>query len=210
MVSFTTRWGTFPINYHPFYQCQKSSHVKLNILSRGKMTGPHSNIYRVCICISKMQLSSISNNINWFICWRVSLAEAHCKLSLRTRVLEEDAVIAVLLCESSVTLKHGSYWPHLKTKEDNTATKKAIKCARMYFQEIPFAVRRSICARSPTRPGVSLWPGRCRQSAEERHGPRGASPEYSAVHLCLCTRSRDVYQRRIRPSRKVQKHRYAT
>ncbi|CAG00661.1 unnamed protein product, partial [Tetraodon nigroviridis] len=39
----------------------------------------------------------------------VSLAEAHCKLSLRTRVLEEDAVIAVLLCENSVTLKHGSY-----------------------------------------------------------------------------------------------------
>lgn len=71
-------------------------------------------------------------------------------------MLEEDAVIAVLLCESSVTLKHGSYSPHLKTKEDNTAKKKAIKCAQMYFQEIPFAVHRSICARSPTRPGVSL------------------------------------------------------
>ncbi|XP_076017229.1 minichromosome maintenance domain-containing protein 2 [Genypterus blacodes] len=38
----------------------------------------------------------------------VSLAEAHCKLSLRTEVLEEDAVIAVLLCENSVTLKHGA------------------------------------------------------------------------------------------------------
>ncbi|XP_034562113.1 minichromosome maintenance domain-containing protein 2 isoform X2 [Notolabrus celidotus] len=38
----------------------------------------------------------------------VSLAEAHCKLCLRTRVLEEDAVIAVLLCENSVTLKHGA------------------------------------------------------------------------------------------------------
>nr|XP_020455658.1 MCM domain-containing protein 2 isoform X2 [Monopterus albus] len=36
----------------------------------------------------------------------ISLAEAHCKLCLRTRVLEEDAVIAVLLCENSVTLKH--------------------------------------------------------------------------------------------------------
>lgn len=44
-------------------------------------------------------------------------------------MLEEDAVIAVLLCENSVTLKHGSYSSHLKTKEDNTATKKAIKCA---------------------------------------------------------------------------------
>lgn len=42
-------------------------------------------------------------------CCRISLAEAHCKLSLRTRVLEEDAVIAVLLCENSVTLKHGSF-----------------------------------------------------------------------------------------------------
>ncbi|XP_067290396.1 minichromosome maintenance domain-containing protein 2 isoform X2 [Pseudorasbora parva] len=37
----------------------------------------------------------------------ISLAQAHAKLSLRTQVLEEDAVIAVLLCESSVTLKHG-------------------------------------------------------------------------------------------------------
>ncbi|XP_022067067.2 minichromosome maintenance domain-containing protein 2 [Acanthochromis polyacanthus] len=38
----------------------------------------------------------------------ISLAEAHCKLCLRTCVLEEDAVIAVLLCENSVTLKHGA------------------------------------------------------------------------------------------------------
>lgn len=38
---------------------------------------------------------------------RIALAHAHAKLSLRTQVLEEDAVIAVLLCESSVTLKHG-------------------------------------------------------------------------------------------------------
>ncbi|XP_067234113.1 minichromosome maintenance domain-containing protein 2 [Chanodichthys erythropterus] len=37
----------------------------------------------------------------------ISLAQAHAKLSLRMHVLEEDAVIAVLLCESSVTLKHG-------------------------------------------------------------------------------------------------------
>ncbi|XP_070784306.1 minichromosome maintenance domain-containing protein 2 [Enoplosus armatus] len=38
----------------------------------------------------------------------ISLAEAHCKLCLRTQVLEADAVIAVLLCENSVTLKHGA------------------------------------------------------------------------------------------------------
>ncbi|XP_061660993.1 minichromosome maintenance domain-containing protein 2 isoform X2 [Syngnathoides biaculeatus] len=38
----------------------------------------------------------------------ISLAEAHCKLSLRQQVLEEDAVIAVLLCENSLTLKHGA------------------------------------------------------------------------------------------------------
>uniref|UniRef100_A0A8C1B3V4 Minichromosome maintenance domain-containing protein 2 n=1 Tax=Cyprinus carpio carpio TaxID=630221 RepID=A0A8C1B3V4_CYPCA len=38
----------------------------------------------------------------------IALAQAHAKLSLRTQVLEEDAVIAVLLCESSVTLKHGA------------------------------------------------------------------------------------------------------
>lgn len=56
-------------------------------------------------------------NIEWFLCWRMSLAEAHCKLSLRTRVLQEDAVIAVLLCETSVTLKHGSYSAHLPNKK---------------------------------------------------------------------------------------------
>ncbi|XP_028288320.1 minichromosome maintenance domain-containing protein 2 [Parambassis ranga] len=38
----------------------------------------------------------------------ISLAEAHCKLCIRTTVLEEDAVIAVLLCENAITLKHGA------------------------------------------------------------------------------------------------------
>ncbi|XP_073187071.1 minichromosome maintenance domain-containing protein 2 isoform X3 [Lepidochelys kempii] len=38
----------------------------------------------------------------------VSLSEAHTKLSLRRKVLEEDVLIAVLLFESSVTLKHGA------------------------------------------------------------------------------------------------------
>ncbi|NXN90907.1 MCMD2 protein, partial [Rhinopomastus cyanomelas] len=37
----------------------------------------------------------------------ISLAKAHTKLSLRTYVHEEDAVIAILLLESSLTLKHG-------------------------------------------------------------------------------------------------------
>uniref|UniRef100_A0A673X0P0 Minichromosome maintenance domain-containing protein 2 n=1 Tax=Salmo trutta TaxID=8032 RepID=A0A673X0P0_SALTR len=38
----------------------------------------------------------------------ISLAEAHSKLCLRSTVLEEDAVIAVLLCENSITLRHGA------------------------------------------------------------------------------------------------------
>ncbi|XP_072514098.1 minichromosome maintenance domain-containing protein 2 [Salminus brasiliensis] len=38
----------------------------------------------------------------------VALAHAHAKLNLRTEVLEEDAVIAVLLCENAMTLKHGA------------------------------------------------------------------------------------------------------
>ncbi|KAF4803165.1 MCM domain-containing protein 2 [Turdus rufiventris] len=38
----------------------------------------------------------------------ISLAKAHAKLSLRKTVLEEDAVIAILLLESSLTLKHGT------------------------------------------------------------------------------------------------------
>ncbi|XP_010141078.1 PREDICTED: MCM domain-containing protein 2 [Buceros rhinoceros silvestris] len=37
----------------------------------------------------------------------ISLAKAHAKLSLRQSVLEEDALIAVLLLESALTLKHG-------------------------------------------------------------------------------------------------------
>lgn len=39
--------------------------------------------------------------------FRISLSEAHAKLSLRTKVFEEDALIAILLYESSLTLKHG-------------------------------------------------------------------------------------------------------
>lgn len=38
---------------------------------------------------------------------RISLSKAHTKLSLRKKVLEEDALIAILLLESSLTLKHG-------------------------------------------------------------------------------------------------------
>ncbi|CAL8399371.1 unnamed protein product [Gadus morhua 'NCC'] len=38
----------------------------------------------------------------------ITLAEAHCKLCLRTTVEEEDALIAVLLCENSITLQHGA------------------------------------------------------------------------------------------------------
>lgn len=34
-------------------------------------------------------------------------------------MLEEDAVIAVLLCENSVTLKHGSYLAPLKIKDNS-------------------------------------------------------------------------------------------
>ncbi|XP_068253049.1 minichromosome maintenance domain-containing protein 2 [Nyctibius grandis] len=37
----------------------------------------------------------------------ISLSKAHTKLSLRKEVLEEDALIAILLLESSLTLKHG-------------------------------------------------------------------------------------------------------
>ncbi|KAM6282003.1 minichromosome maintenance domain-containing protein 2 [Porphyrio hochstetteri] len=37
----------------------------------------------------------------------ISLSKAHTKLSLRRKVLEEDALIAILLLESSLTLKHG-------------------------------------------------------------------------------------------------------
>lgn len=51
-----------------------------------------------------------TQSFSWVFCIgfaRIALAEAHSKLSLRNRVLEEDALIAVLLCENSITLKHG-------------------------------------------------------------------------------------------------------
>ncbi|KAJ3611388.1 hypothetical protein NHX12_021404 [Muraenolepis orangiensis] len=38
----------------------------------------------------------------------ITLAEAHCKLCLRTTVQEEDALLAVLLCENSIILRHGA------------------------------------------------------------------------------------------------------
>ncbi|XP_039234370.1 minichromosome maintenance domain-containing protein 2 isoform X3 [Pipra filicauda] len=38
----------------------------------------------------------------------ISLSKAHTKLSLRHTVLQEDALIAILLLESSLTLKHGT------------------------------------------------------------------------------------------------------
>ncbi|CAL8292459.1 unnamed protein product [Lota lota] len=38
----------------------------------------------------------------------ITLAEAHCKLCLRTTVEEHDALVAVLLCENSITLQHGA------------------------------------------------------------------------------------------------------
>ncbi|XP_007248985.3 minichromosome maintenance domain-containing protein 2 [Astyanax mexicanus] len=38
----------------------------------------------------------------------IGIAQAHAKLNLRTHVLEEDAVIAVLLCENAITLIHGA------------------------------------------------------------------------------------------------------
>ncbi|KFQ37001.1 MCM domain-containing protein 2, partial [Merops nubicus] len=37
----------------------------------------------------------------------ISLSKAHAKLSLRRKVLEEDSLIAILLLETSLTLKHG-------------------------------------------------------------------------------------------------------
>lgn len=40
--------------------------------------------------------------------FRVSLAEAHARLNLRNQVLKEDALIAVLLFETSLTLKYGN------------------------------------------------------------------------------------------------------
>lgn len=78
---------------------------------------------------------------------RIALAQAHAKLSLRTEVLEEDAVIAVLLCESSVTLKHGLF-PFYLSKVLNTKKqnhKHSETCKTTFSQEFLYSHFSAIC-----------------------------------------------------------------
>ncbi|XP_015454181.1 minichromosome maintenance domain-containing protein 2 isoform X2 [Pteropus alecto] len=52
------------------------------------------------ICGSKLSSSALK--------YLVSLSEAHARLNLRTKVIKEDALIAALLFETSLTLKYGT------------------------------------------------------------------------------------------------------
>ncbi|XP_023389048.1 minichromosome maintenance domain-containing protein 2 isoform X3 [Pteropus vampyrus] len=52
------------------------------------------------ICGSKLSSSALK--------YLVSLSEAHARLNLRTKVIKEDALIAALLFETSLTLKYGA------------------------------------------------------------------------------------------------------
>lgn len=71
-------------------------------------------------------------------------------------MLQEDAVIAVLLCENSVTLKHGSYLAHYQTKNNTAIMGMLLNVHWWSIKRFLFAIYRSICTRYSTRPSVSL------------------------------------------------------
>ncbi|XP_006860139.1 PREDICTED: MCM domain-containing protein 2 [Chrysochloris asiatica] len=55
----------------------------------------------------RIDIQKAEDTGNWKLCG-VSLSEAHARLSLRNKVLKEDVLIAVLLFETSLTLKYGA------------------------------------------------------------------------------------------------------
>ncbi|XP_054622243.1 minichromosome maintenance domain-containing protein 2 isoform X2 [Dunckerocampus dactyliophorus] len=94
LVDFSTQ------DYRELVAYAQSLQVDLSPAALKMIHGYYMASCRVRSQIHGSKMSAVS------IKFLISLAEAHCKLSLRSEVLEEDAVIAVLLCENSVTLKH--------------------------------------------------------------------------------------------------------
>ncbi|XP_056220463.1 minichromosome maintenance domain-containing protein 2 [Seriola aureovittata] len=95
-------WGFSSQDYQELLAHAQSLHVELSPGAEKIIHGYYMASRRVRTQSQGVKMSMASIKL------LISLAEAHCKLCLRTRVLEEDAVIAVLLCENSVTLKHGA------------------------------------------------------------------------------------------------------
>ncbi|KFV78013.1 MCM domain-containing protein 2 [Struthio camelus australis] len=89
-------------DYEEFILFAKNLHVELSSEAENLIQGYYlasRRVRRDAIHGSKLSASALK--------MLISLSKAHTKLSLRTKVLEEDALIAILLLESSLTLKHG-------------------------------------------------------------------------------------------------------
>ncbi|NXS06234.1 MCMD2 protein, partial [Neodrepanis coruscans] len=90
-------------DYEEFILFAKNLHVELSSAAEHLIQGYYlasRRVRRDSIHGSTLSASAIKILI--------SLSKAHTKLSLRQTVLEEDALIAILLFESSLTLKHGT------------------------------------------------------------------------------------------------------
>ncbi|XP_062836372.1 minichromosome maintenance domain-containing protein 2 isoform X1 [Anolis carolinensis] len=97
LQQFTTQ------DYEEFLAFSRNLHVELSPEAESLIHGYYLASRRVrAFPIIGSNLSATALNI------LISLSEAHAKLSLRTKVLEEDVLIAVLLFESSLTLKQGA------------------------------------------------------------------------------------------------------
>ncbi|XP_032298638.1 minichromosome maintenance domain-containing protein 2 isoform X3 [Coturnix japonica] len=89
-------------DYEEFILFAKNLHVQLSSEAENLIQGYYlasRRVRRDSAHGSKLSASALKVLI--------SLSKAHTKLSLRKKVLEEDALIAILLFESSLTLKHG-------------------------------------------------------------------------------------------------------
>ncbi|KFP91027.1 PREDICTED: MCM domain-containing protein 2 [Apaloderma vittatum] len=89
-------------DYEEFILFAKNLHVELSSEAESLIQGYYlasRRVRRDSVHGSTLSASALKTLI--------SLSKAHTKLSLRKKVLEEDALIAILLLESSLTLKHG-------------------------------------------------------------------------------------------------------
>ncbi|XP_032036564.1 minichromosome maintenance domain-containing protein 2 [Aythya fuligula] len=89
-------------DYEEFILFAKNLHVEMNSEAENLIQGYYLASRRVRR--DSMHGSNLSASALKIL---ISLSKAHTKLSLRKKVLEEDALIAILLLESSLTLKHG-------------------------------------------------------------------------------------------------------
>ncbi|NWU68653.1 MCMD2 protein, partial [Pterocles burchelli] len=89
-------------DYEEFILFAKNLHVELSSEAENLIQGYY-------VASRRVRRDSIHGSILSASALKIliSLSKAHTKLSLRKKVLEEDALIAILLFESSLTLKHG-------------------------------------------------------------------------------------------------------